>query len=74
MSRAVDRQPGGRLRAVRLLTIREVARLYRKGRDRVTADVNTGALPARRDGRAVLCSARRAEELYGVDGPHALGL
>ena len=54
-------------RDVRLLTCREVDRMYRKRKGTASALFNAKRLPGRREGRAILVSAKRAEELLGVD-------
>jgi hypothetical protein len=55
-------------RDVRLLTCREVDRLYRKRKGTAAALYSAKQLPGRREGRAILVSAKRAEELLGVGG------
>lgn len=51
----------------RLLSIREVARRWRLSRETIARDVKAKRLPAKVRGRAIMCSAKRAEELYGVE-------
>lgn len=50
----------------RLLSCREVERLYRLRHGVASAMVRSGALPARRRGRAIMVSAKRAAELFGL--------
>lgn len=50
----------------RVLTLSEVEALYRLRHGTATADYKAKKLPGRAKGRAILVSAKRAEELYGV--------
>lgn len=64
MSTDATRRPIARDR--RVLTSGEVERLYRKRHGTVAADHRAGVIRGRRAGRALLVSAKQAEELYGV--------
>lgn len=55
-------------RDARLLTCREVGRMYRVDRAAVSAAAAARQIPSVRRGRAIYVSAKRAEELWGVDG------
>lgn len=50
----------------RLLSCREVARIYRKSKATPLADWRSGKLPGKRRGKTIWVSAKRAEEIYGV--------
>lgn len=50
----------------RVLTTGEADRLYRKRKGTAAALFAAGTLPGRVSGRAIIVSARRAEELLGV--------
>lgn len=50
----------------RLLTCREVDRLYRCQKGTAAKAFHAGLLPGRKRGRAILVSAKRADELFGL--------
>jgi hypothetical protein len=50
----------------RLLTCREADRFYRRANGTASQAWKRGLLPGRREGKRILVSAKRAEELWGV--------
>lgn len=52
----------------RLLTCRECDRLYRRRKGTAAAAWKARQLPGRAVGNRIYVSAKRAEELFGVDG------
>ena len=49
----------------RVLSLAEVERAYRLRHGTAGEDFRAGKLPGRKRGRAIIVSAKRAEELYG---------
>lgn len=52
----------------KLISCREADRMYRMRNGTAAAAAKANQIPSRRRGRAILISAKRADELWGVDG------